>query len=50
VADVDMAVRHPGTVMRGDRDRLNGDVRDQSTDCREGDEKEPREALPSHVR
>jgi hypothetical protein len=50
VAHVDMAVRHLGPVMRGDRDRLNGDVRDQSTDCREGDEKEPGEALPSHVR
>ena len=50
VADVDMAVRHPSPVMRGDRDRLNGDVGDQSTDCREGDEKEPGEALSSHVR
>lgn len=50
VADVDMAVRHPSPVMRGDRDRLNGDVRDQSTDCREGDEEEPGEALSSHVR
>ena len=50
VAHVDMAVRHPSPVVRRDRDRLNGDVRDQSTDCREGDEEEPGEALSSHVR
>jgi len=50
MADVDMAVRHPGPMMRGDRDGLDDDVRDQSTDCREGDEKEPGEALSSHVR
>lgn len=50
VAHVDVAVGHRGSMMRGDRERLDDHVRYQSTDCREGDEKEPGEALPSHVR
>lgn len=50
MAHVDMAVRHLGPMMRGDRDCLDGDVRYYSTDGREGDQQEPGEAVSSHAR